>query len=676
MLYQIIDGTVTLGGEAVLSHINFEIHGTEKIAVVGRNGAGKTTLLNVIVEKLSLDRDDRRQGQGQGNGILKSRNLTVGMLCQQTFSDGSRTVEEELLAACPCPDTFDRERFAYEQEYDRLFTGFGFEKKDKKKRLEEFSGGEQTRIALIRLLLQKPDILLLDEPTNHLDFQMAEWLEQYMKSYEKAVVMVSHDRFFLDQTAEVVYELEDGKLVRYPGNYSNYRKQKLKNIQLQEKAYQHQQEEIARLEDLITRFKHKPKKAAFARSRQKILERMEKIENPKSDEAHLFTGEIQPEFPGSKWVFESGHLKIGYEKTLLEITMRIRRGQKIGILGPNGAGKTTFLKTVAGLLPPVDGTFSIGNQITMGYFDQHSAKIDETDPAASKTVADHFLDLCPSMTEKEVRSVLGAYLFGGKEASKQVKALSGGERSRLILAELLQSRPNFLILDEPTNHMDIPARETLESAFQAYKGTMLFVSHDRYFLHQVADAMLIFDQQAVMYYPFGYSHYVERRRKQAQGQTISEQIRAEEQALIAGMRAVPKAERHRLREIPVQEAYADWKLRLALEPAEEARLTFEKVVEEREKIWQQLVESPEFWDLEKVGDNKMEIASSHTEESDNHDRKKYLSRLEQLFEEEEACHRRWTSCCLEWYDTLLEVEDASVRRNPGLSGCQKGEPVL
>ena len=205
---------------------------------------------------------------------------------------------------------------------------------------------------------------------------------------------------------------------------------------------------------------------------------------------------------------------------------------------------------------------------------------------------------------------------------------------------------------------------------------MLFVSHDRYFLHQVADAMLIFDQQAVMYYPFGYSHYVERRRKQAQGQTISEQIRAEEQALIAGMRAVPKAERHRLREIPVQEAYADWKLRLALEPAEEARLTFEKVVEEREKIWQQLVESPEFWDLEKVGDNKMEIASSHTEESDNHDRKKYLSRLEQLFEEEEACHRRWTSCCLEWYDTLLEVEDAAVRRNPGLSGCQKGEPVL
>lgn len=676
MLYQIIDGTVTLGGEAVLSHINFEIHGTEKIAVVGRNGAGKTTLLNVIAGELLLDRDDKRQGSGQGSGVSKARNLTIGMLCQQTFPDSSKTVEEELLEACPCPDTFDRERFAYEQEYDRLFTGFGFAKKDKKKRLEEFSGGEQTRIALIRLLLQKPDILLLDEPTNHLDFQMAEWLEQYMKSYEKAVVMVSHDRFFLDQTAEVVYELEDGKLVRYPGNYSHYRKQKLKNIQLQEKAYQHQQEEIARLEDLITRFKNKPKKAAFARSRQKILDRMEKIEKPKSDEAHLFTGEIQPEFPGSKWVFESEHLKIGYEKALLEITMRIRRGQKIGILGPNGAGKTTFLKTIAGLIPPVEGKFSIGNQIIMGYFDQHSAKVDETDPAALKTVTDHFHNLFPAMTEKEVRSVLGAYLFGGKEASKQVKSLSGGERSRLILAELLQSRPNFLILDEPANHMDIPARETLESAFQAYKGTMLFVSHDRYFLHQVADAMLIFDQQAVMYYPFGYSHYVERRRKQAQGQTISEQIRAEEQALIAGMRAVPKAERHRLREIPVQEAYADWKLRLALEPAEEARLTFEKVVEEREKIWQQLVESPEFWDLEKVGDNKMEIASSHTEESDNHDRKKYLSRLEQLFEEEEACHRRWTSCCLEWYDTLLEVEDAAVRRNPGLSGCQKGEPVL
>ena len=535
----------------ILSHINFQIHGTEKIAVVGMNGAGKTTLLKLIAGELSLDRDDRRQGPG----ITCSRQVTIGMLSQQVFSDMDRTVQEELLSSCPCKDSFDRERFEYEREYDILFTGLGFSKEDKKKPISHFSGGEQTKIALIRLLLGRPDILLLDEPTNHLDMETCEWLERYMERYEKAVVMVSHDRFFLDRTAEVVYELSHGSLTRYPGNYTHYKEEKGKRIRLQKKAYEKQQEELERLGGLVERFKHKPNKAAFARAKRKAMDRMERVEQPLEEDTHIFTGEITPEIPGSKWIFTSEHLKIGYGKALLEVTMRIRRGQKIAILGSNGVGKTTFLKTIAGFIPPVEGEFSLGNNTTIGYFDQQAGAIQ-----ADCSVFEHFTGIFPSLTQKEARSILGSYLFGGREAEKRVASLSGGEKSRLVLAELLQSRPNFLILDEPTNHMDIQAKENLESAFRAYTGTILFVSHDRYFIRQVADAVLIFENQSVMYYPFGYEHYLERKNRMRDGAPIAAQIKAEEQALIAGMRAVPKAERHQLKEFSTDAAYRDWKM--------------------------------------------------------------------------------------------------------------------
>lgn len=618
MLYQITDGTVSLSGIPVLSHINFEIKGNEKIAVVGRNGAGKTTLLRLIAGELALDRDDKRSGPG----ISCSRKLTMGMLRQQTFEDSGLTVEEELLESCPCKDTYARERFEYEREYDMLFTGFGFVKEDKKKLLSSFSGGERTKIALIRLLLAKPDILLLDEPTNHLDIQTAEWLERYMKGYEKAVVMVSHDRFFLDQTVDVVYELTGGALVRYPGNYTHYRQQKRKDIRLRKKAYERQQEEINRLEELIERFKHKPNKAAFARAKRKTIERMPKITMPEEDDVPVFTGEIQPLIPGSKWVLEAEHLKIGYEKPILELSMRIRKGQKIGILGANGVGKTTFLKTVAGLIPALDGEYSLGNHITIGYFDQHSAEI-----SSDKTVAEHVHDLFPSMTEKEVRSTLGAYLFGGRVAEKQVSQLSGGEKARLVLAELLLSRPNFLILDEPTNHMDVQAKETLEAAFRSYGGTILFVSHDRYFIRQVADAVLIFENQTVMYYPFGYEHYLERCNKQARGESLSAQIKAEEQALIAGMRAVPKAERHRLREISTEEAYTDWQLRLATEKLDGAREQVEVLSEGLERMHREWLESEAFWRGE-----------TWSQEKACEEWRARLAKAEEV----------WTERCLEW----------------------------
>lgn len=594
MLYQITDGTVSAGGHVILSHVDFEIKGNEKIALVGQNGAGKTTLLKLIAGELSLDRDDRRQGAG----VTSSRRLTVGMLKQQAFSEREQTVEEILLASCPFRDTFARERFEYEQEYDRIFTGFSFTRADKRKKIGDFSGGEQTKIALIRLLLEKPDILLLDEPTNHLDIATIQWLEQYLKRYEHAVVLVSHDRFFLDQVAETVVEVSDGKLTRYAGNYSQYREEKQKRIERQRKAWERQQEEADRLNGVIERFRHKPTKASFARAKKKQLERMERVEKPVEDDVHLFTGNIEPLIPGSKWVFEAEHLKIGYDRALLEITLRIRRGQKIGILGPNGAGKSTFLKTVAGLLQPfqekdksVERRCVLGNNITIGYFDQHSAEIQ-----SEKSVAEHFHDLFPSMTEKEVRNILGMYLFPGKLASRRVSDLSGGEKARLVLAELLQSRPNFLVLDEPTNHMDVQAKETLESAFQAYTGTILFVSHDRYFIRQVAQSVLIFEDGGPMYYPFGYEHYLEKKQKADEyGEELSAQVKAEDAALLAGMRAVPKAERHRLKEFSVEEAYADWKLRLVQEKLEPEELEYGRLEEEYQGLLDEWKMSEAYW---------------------------------------------------------------------------------
>lgn len=594
MLYQITDGTVSAGGHVILSHVDFEIKGNEKIALVGRNGAGKTTLLKLIAGELSLDRDDRRQRAG----VTCSRQLAVGMLKQQAFSDREQTVEEILLAACPFQDTFARERFEYEQEYDRMFTRFGFTRADKRKKIGDFSGGEQTKIALIRLLLEKPDILLLDEPTNHLDIATIQWLEQYLKRYEHAVVLVSHDRFFLDQVAETVVEVSDGKLTRYAGNYSQYREEKQKRIERQRKAWERQQEEADRLNGVIERFRHKPTKASFARAKKKQLERMERVEKPVEDDVHLFTGNIEPLIPGSKWVFEAEHLKIGYDRALLEITLRIRRGQKIGILGPNGTGKSTFLKTVAGLLQPfqekdksVERRCVLGNNITIGYFDQHSAEIQ-----SEKSVAEHFHDLFPSMTEKEVRNILGMYLFPGKLASRRVSDLSGGEKARLVLAELLQSRPNFLVLDEPTNHMDVQAKETLESAFQAYTGTILFVSHDRYFIRQVAQSVLIFENEGPMYYPFGYEHYLEKKQKADEyGEELSAQVKAEDAALLAGMRAVPKAERHRLKEFSAEEAYADWKLRLVQEKLEPEELEYGRLEEEYQGLLDEWKMSEAYW---------------------------------------------------------------------------------
>lgn len=614
MLYQIKDGTVSAGGQTILSHVDFYIKEKEKIAVVGKNGAGKTTLLRLLAGELTPDRDDSRGSYGRSNdmvtgaatagsdldgtakrtqrakkkkpsgnpetGITMSRNITIDMLRQADKSNQDLTIEQILLESCPDKDTFSKERFDYEMEYDRLFTGFGFEKEEKSRTLGSFSGGEQTKISLIKLLLKKPDLLLLDEPTNHLDMKTVEWLEDYLINYPKAVVMVSHDRAFLDAVATGVYELENGSLHRYAGNYTQYRQQKLKNLQIQRKAYERQQAEIAHNNELIDKFKHKPKKAAFARSRKTMLARMKLIEKPVEDEAHIFTGNIEPQFPGGKWVYEAKELKIGYDgRALLELSLRIRRGQKIAVIGDNGIGKSTFLKTVR----------------------------------------DHFHELFPALVEKELRKTLGMYLFGGANASKRISSLSGGEKSRLVLAELLTGRPNLMILDEPTNHMDIPAKETLESAFKAYTGTMLFVSHDRYFIKQVADAILVFENDKVMYYPFGYDHYISRLKASKDG-NLPALMQAKDAAMVEALAAVPKRERHETRQLSTEEAYLEWKLALAAEPVA-------KAAEEAEKVYEELCEAESELNEENV--DKLRLQYEKVVDS-------------------------WTNECTKWYDIYLD----------------------
>lgn len=609
MLYQIKDATVSLGGKTILSHADFTVKEKEKIAVVGRNGAGKTTLLRLLANELELDRDDRRNGPG----IYTARKISIGYLNQINNSDKDRTIEQ----------LFGEEEF--DVAYDKLFTGMGFEIKDKKKCFGEFSGGEQTKISLIKVLLQKPDLLLLDEPTNHLDIKALEWLENYLRNYEGAVIIVSHDRFFLDQIVGTVYEIENKKLIRYAGNYTEYRKEKQKALAIQKKAYERQQAEISKLNSLIDKFKNKPTKASFARSRKTMLERMEKIEKPFEQETHIFTGEILPEFPGSKWVYEAKHLKIGYNQEVVsELSLKIRRGQKIAVIGENGVGKTTFLKTVAGFLAPIDGESSLGNSILMGYFDQLSASID-----SKKTVAEHFHDLFPGLTEKELRQTLGAYLFRGADVNKRVSDLSGGEKARLVLAELIQSKPNFMVLDEPTNHMDIPAKETFESAFKAYRGTLLFVSHDRYFIKEVADAILLFGDDSIRYYPFGYEHYLTRLKQSAE-EDIAAMIQAEDQAMIAGLKAVPKPERHRLKEIDTAEAYIDWKLRLAKEPLQE---TFEVALNSYEE-------------LQVFQEENLDKLWFENETA--------LMEYDILIKELEKNMNNYTQKCLEYYDAFLE----------------------
>ena len=541
MLYQINNGAVELGAELILRKINFEIRDREKIAIVGRNGCGKTTLLNLIAGELDLLKRD----SDEDIFIAKAGNPEIGYLKQMAFEDYDRTLDEEIQKVFhkviamqermeylvqKMSDTEGKEvdddlhareikeftrlqeefedigGYYYQKEYDTMLKKFGFSLEDKQKKLSEFSGGQLTKLGFIRLLLSKPDILLLDEPTNHLDISTIEWLEEYLKNYKKAVVIVSHDRMFLDKVVDVVYEIEYGVTKRYPGNYTKFMETKRVNFEKQKKDYEAQQKEIARLEKFVEQWKNTPSKVSMARSKLKQIEHMEKIEAPDRFDTHTFHANFKPKRETGKEVLNVNKLQIGYESAIATVTMQLFRGQRIGIIGGNGIGKSTFLKTLMGIIPALGGNFSFGHQVDLGYFDQQMAQY-----SSPKTVLDEFWDEYPSLDQTEVRSSLGAFMFTQEEVFKTVDMLSGGEKVRLALCKIFKTKPNVLVLDEPTNHVDIVGKETLESMMKDFPGSILFVSHDRYFIKQIADALLVFEGDTVQFFPYGYDDYVEYR---------------------------------------------------------------------------------------------------------------------------------------------------------------------
>lgn len=538
MLYQISNGAVAFGDDVILHSIDFEIRNTEKIAIVGRNGCGKTTLLKLISGEIEMEKLD----SDESAFIAKAGNPEIGYLKQIAFDDPDVTLEQEVRkcfvkmderkaelarAAAELEHDYSDEKVArytameeafkddggyyYEKEYEVMIRKFGFSDDERKKPIRDFSGGQQTKIAFIKLLLSKPDILLLDEPTNHLDVTTIEWLEGYLKSYPKAVVVVSHDRMFLDNVVDVVYEIEYGTARRYPGNYTNFIARKKENYDKQMKDHIAQQKEIERLQRMVTRFKGKPTKTAMAQSKQKAIDRMVIIEAPDKYDNKTFHANFQPEKETGNDVLYTSELAIGYDHPLSVVSLDLKRGEKLGILGGNGLGKSTFLKTIVGKIPALSGEYRFGTNVQIGYFDQQMAMY-----TSNKTVLDDFWDEYPNLTETEARNALGAFLFSGEDVFKNVNMLSGGEKVRLALCKILKTRPNVLVLDEPTNHMDIVGKETLESMLKDYKGTLIFVSHDRYFVKKVATQLLVFEDGTTNLYQFGYEQYQEKLDREAE----------------------------------------------------------------------------------------------------------------------------------------------------------------
>lgn len=514
------------GAHDILQGASLQVKGNEKIGLVGRNGCGKTTLLNIIAKNEDFDR---------GEMIIPNA-TKIGSISQTLFDDKTMTVLEaleevfiplkelekqvneqaELLAldhSEKALEKYDRllNRFEtmggydYEHELRSVFYHFGFEESDLSKRINEFSSGQQTRIALARLLLEKPDVLLLDEPTNHLDLDSIEWLEGYIARYPSAVIIVSHDRMFLDHVCDEIIEIEFGRTTRYPGNYTHYVQAKEDWLEKNHEAYIRQQEEIKRLEDVIEKFRYKGTKAAFAQSKIKYLDRMERIEDVKTDTSKL-KASFSSARKGGNQVLEVDHLCFGYDHPLSCVSFEMHRQNRIGIVGPNGIGKSTLLKTLTGQLQPLSGSFHFGHQIDIGYFDQETAAM-----RSNKTVLDTLWDDNPDSTQTQIRSTLAAFLFTQDEVFKEVNDLSGGEKVCLSLARLMMAHDNLLILDEPTNHLDIPAKEALEKALKDYDGTLLFVSHDRMFLSKMADQVLEIGEDSQLF-DFTYDQYAERKK--------------------------------------------------------------------------------------------------------------------------------------------------------------------
>ena len=542
MLFRLSEVNKSYGTQDVLKGAGFQINPGEHAGLVGRNGAGKTTILRLIAGVETPDKGEIDRLKGLKLGVLSQH---VDFIGSETVLDAALHVFEKLISLeermrelehamtessgdlldkvmleySEAQHIYEHEGgFSYHARAESVLLGLGFSPNDFVKKAEDLSGGEKNRLGLARLLLLEPDILLLDEPTNHLDVEAVEWLEDFLSAYKSAFLIISHDRFFLDHTVNRVLDLENGQIDSYKGNYSDYLIQKEERREQQMKAYEQQQELISKTEEFIRR-NLAGQKTKQAKSRRKMLEKMDRVENLNNLETANF--KLKPTARTGDQVMILDKLSIGYPSQTLakDLTFTLRRGERLGIIGGNGTGKTTLLRTILGELRPIAGDLRFGSGVSLGYYDQRLLSVDERNTVIEdlRTVASS------SVTDGELRGFLGRFLFSGDDAYKPVSALSGGEKGRLAIAKLIYSRANVLMLDEPTNHLDIASCEALEEALNVYDGTIITVSHDRYFLDRVATNILFFGEKGVEYFNGGYTEFYESHHRAL----------ADEQAMIA-----------------------------------------------------------------------------------------------------------------------------------------------
>ncbi|MGV3267009.1 ABC-F family ATP-binding cassette domain-containing protein [Cytobacillus pseudoceanisediminis] len=546
ILLQVNQLAKNFGADPILTNIKLEVQTRDRIALVGRNGAGKSTLLKIIAGQMTYDSGE----------IIKPKEVTIGYLAQNTGLESELSIWDEMLTVfshlqkqekqlrsleeqMADPDILNNSD-AYERilkEYDKLqvdfkenggyqyeadirsiLHGLNFSSMGYDTKISSLSGGQRTRLALGKLLLTKPDILILDEPTNHLDIETLSWLEQYLQGYNGAILIVSHDRYFLDKVVSQVYEISRRQIRKYPGNYSSYLDQKAANFEREMKQFEKQQEEIAKLQDFIQRNLARASTTKRAQSRRKQLARMDVMDRPLGDEKSASFG-FDIERQSGNEVLNIHSLAIGYEEIVSEnISLRLARGDSIALVGPNGIGKSTLLKTIIKKISSFSGEIQYGSNVTIGYYDQEQAEL-----TSNKRVLNELWDEYPLKPEKEIRTILGNFLFSGDDVLKTVSTLSGGEKARLALAKLMMQKANFLILDEPTNHLDLDSKEILENALIDYPGTILFVSHDRYFINRITTKVVELSSIGATVYLGDYDYYVEKKQEQEELLALNEQ---------------------------------------------------------------------------------------------------------------------------------------------------------
>ncbi|WP_394219607.1 ABC-F family ATP-binding cassette domain-containing protein [Halobacillus trueperi] len=548
ILMQLNQLTKRFGAELILSNIKLEVQMNDRIAIVGRNGAGKSTLLKMMAGEMSHD---------EGN-IFKPKETTMGYLAQNTGLQSEETIwnemekvfthlkdlEKELRSMevqMADPDLLDDQKryqqlladydrkqeyfktaggYQYEADIRGVLNGLNFKNFNWDTPINSLSGGQKTRLALGKLLLTSPDVLILDEPTNHLDIDTLSWLEGYLQGYQGAVVIVSHDRYFLDKIVNTVYEIAFQSSKRYHGNYSDYLKKKEADYEQELKRFEKQQEEIKRMEDFIQKNIVRATTSKRAQSRRKQLDKMDKLEKPKDDnQSAKFSFQTAKRSGNDVLKLRNYAFRYDDSKDYLfdHVSLDLNRGDSVALVGPNGVGKTTLLKTLIGDLEQSKGEKLIGTNVQIGYYDQEQTKLNST-----KTVLNELWDEYPMKNEKDIRTILGNFLFSGEDVLKPVSALSGGEKARLSLAKLMMQEANFLILDEPTNHLDLDSKEVLEAALVDYPGTLLFVSHDRYFINKIATQVVEMNPEETRLFLGDYDYYVDKKREEYELQQIEE----------------------------------------------------------------------------------------------------------------------------------------------------------